>query len=145
MAFKMRSGNGPLKFKQMGSSPVKDRFDEVRHLGTPGTPQRWHEDGTPHSDWEDDAPEVKETEKVDDPAPEVKETVTPEEYEVEIVEEEETIKPPPDFVPIEKEKEEESELDVNDINGDGIIDEYDEYLRDQMRRNPGIIRSDYNK
>ena len=24
MAFKLRSGNGPLKFKMMGSSPIKD-------------------------------------------------------------------------------------------------------------------------
>ena len=27
MAFKLRSGNGPLKFKEMGSSPIKQPYD----------------------------------------------------------------------------------------------------------------------
>jgi len=46
----MRSGNGPLKFKTMGSSPMKDRMEEVRHLGDPEGGAIWHEDDTPHSD-----------------------------------------------------------------------------------------------
>ena len=104
MAFKMRSGNGPLKFKTMGSSPIKttgveefpegelspkergkaikrhdtaypkghtehegqpqdeptpptkmkspmkDRYEGIRHLGNPEGGAMWHEDDTPHSD-----------------------------------------------------------------------------------------------
>ena len=38
MAFKMRSGNSPLEFKQMGSSPVKQKTDkEYKEIAGEGT------------------------------------------------------------------------------------------------------------